>query len=248
MTEIAAPFDAAELAAINDRLATGGPAEILRWTDDRFGPDVALSCSFGGPSGLVLIDLIARQGLRVEIYYVDTDLLFPETYDLVEEVARRYGITPVAYRSRLSLADQADRHGEALWRRDPDRCCYLRKVEPNERALAGKRAWITGLRRDQAATRRAVPFVEWDDAFGLVKVNPLATWTEADIWAHLRAGGIPYNALHDRGYPSIGCHPCTRPVAAGEDPRAGRWSGFDKTECGLHARPAGPPAIPEGGR
>jgi phosphoadenosine phosphosulfate reductase len=236
MIEPDRPLDVSALAALNARFESAGPETILRWVDDSFGPAVALACSFGGASGLVLVEMAARLGLRAEIFYADTDLLFPETYALIDELVRRLTIAPVGYRSRLSLAEQADRHGDALWQRDPDRCCYLRKVEPTERALSGKRAWISGIRRDQAATRRATPFVEWDQAFGLVKVNPLATWTEDDAWAHLRARDIPYNPLLDRGYASIGCWPCTKPVRPGDDPRSGRWSGFDKTECGLHVR------------
>lgn len=244
MTETVCPFSVTELAALNARFESAGPETLLRWVDDSFGPDVALSCSFGGASGLVLVEMAVRLGLRAEIFYADTDLLFPETYALVELVARRFGIAPVGYRSRLSLTEQAARHGDALWQRDPDRCCSLRKVEPTERALSGKRAWINGIRRDQGATRHATPLVEWDPAFGLVKVNPLATWTEDDVWSYLRARDIPYNPLLDHGYRSIGCWPCTRAVGPGEDPRAGRWSGFAKTECGLHLRPSGAPPTP----
>jgi phosphoadenosine phosphosulfate reductase len=227
-----------ELTEISARLEAAAPEAALLWADQEFAPDVALACSFGGPSGMVLVDMAARLGLRVEVFYLDTDLLFPETYALRDEVSRRYGITPVAYRSRLSLDEQAAVHGDALWLSEPDHCCALRKVEPNERALDGKRAWISGIRRDQSSTRRSVPIVEWDETFGLVKLNPLATWTEADIWDYIRRHDVPYNALHDDGYPSIGCMPCTRRVNPGEDMRAGRWSGFEKTECGIHVSPA----------
>jgi len=229
-------FTSDELAAASQRLEGESAEAVLLWAHERFAPDIALACSFGGPSGMVLVDMASRLGLEPEVFYLDTDVLFPETYTLRDEVSRRYGIQPVGYRSRLSLEEQAAEHGEALWLRDPDRCCYLRKVEPNERALAGKRAWISGVRRDQSSTRRSVPIVEWDGTFGLVKLSPLATWAEDDVWAYIRRNDVPYNVLHDDGYPSIGCMPCTRRVQAGEDRRAGRWSGFDKTECGIHVQ------------
>jgi phosphoadenosine phosphosulfate reductase len=136
--------------------------------------------------------------------------------------------------SLITPSEQAKRHGDALWARDPDACCAIRKVEPNERALAGKRAWISGIRRDQSKTRSDVQIVEWDERFGLVKVNPLAAWTEADVWKYILEHNVPYNELHDRNYPSIGCTHCTRAVNPGDDPRSGRWQGFDKIECGLH--------------
>jgi phosphoadenosine phosphosulfate reductase len=207
---------------------------VLLWTKEHFEPDISLACSFGGPSGMVLVDMVSHLGVNVEIFYLDTDVLFPETYALRDRVSERYGVKPVGYRSRLTLDEQAAKHGPELWGSDPDRCCYLRKVEPNERALAGKRAWISGIRRDQSATRKSVAIAEWDTAFDLVKISPLATWTEADIWSYIREHDVPYNPLHDDGYPSIGCTHCTRRVLPGEDLRAGRWSGFDKTECGIH--------------
>lgn len=234
-------ISAEELAGVSDRLEGAGPEAALLWAKHEFEPDVALACSFGGPSGMVLVDMASRLDLRAEVFYLDTDLLFPETYALRDEVSRRDGITPVGYRSRLTLEAQAAEHGQALWLTDPDRCCYLRKVEPNERALAGKRAWISGIRRDQSAARRSVPIVEWDRTFDLVKLNPLAAWTEDDIWTYIRQHDVPYNPLHDDGYPSIGCIPCTRRVQPGEDKRAGRWSGFDKTECGIHVPGANNP-------
>ena len=183
---------------------------------------------------MVLLDMSAKIHPQVRVFYLDTDFLFPETYDLVQEASRRYGIQPVAYKSQLTPEEQARQHGDELWLRDPDLCCQLRKVEPNQRALTGKRAWISGLRRDQASTRRETPSVQWDEKFGLVKVNPLVRWTEADVWAYIVKHDVPYNPLHDQSYPSLGCTYCTKPVQPGDDPRAGRWQGFDKTECGLH--------------
>ena len=217
-----------------EELEGAEPQEILRWAFDAYHPDITLACSFGGPTGMALLDMSARLRQDVSVFYLDTDLLFPETYDLIDDVKRRYGIDPVAYRSRWSLDEQAVEFGEALWSRDPDLCCSVRKVEPNGRALEGRAAWIAGLRRDQANTRKAVPIVAWDEKFGLVKVNPLAAWSEEQVWDYIRANNVPYNTLHERGYPSIGCIHCTRAVREGEDPRAGRWSGTDKIECGLH--------------
>jgi phosphoadenosine phosphosulfate reductase len=142
---------------------------------------------------------------------------------------------PLAVRPGISVGLQAARYGEALWTRDPDRCCELRKVIPQRTALARYDAWITGLRRDQGSTRRATPVAQWDDAFGLAKFSPLAAWTEREVWQYISDHDVPVNQLHARGYPSIGCTHCTRALtAADDDVRAGRWSGFTKTECGLH--------------
>jgi phosphoadenosine phosphosulfate reductase len=223
-----------ELTTIAAELEEARAQEILRWAVEQFYPDLTLACSFGGPSGMVLLDMIAKIEPRVEVFYLDTEFLFPETYETRDRVIERYGIQPAGYKSLLTPQEQAARHGDELWLRDPDRCCDLRKVEPNARALAGKRAWITGIRRDQGATRSDAAVVQWDAKFDLVKVLPIARWTEADVWAYIVKHDVPYNPLHDRSYPSIGCTYCTKPVHPGDDPRSGRWQGFDKTECGLH--------------
>ena len=227
-------YDAATLAKISEELEEQSPQQILRWAVDQFFPELTLACSFGGPSGLVLVDMIAEIEPRVEVFYLDTDLLFPETYETRDRVIERYGVQPIAYRSELTVAEQADRHGDELWRSDPDLCCELRKVEPNRRALAGKRAWVAGIRRDQGGERREAPIAQWDGKFGLVKITPLVRWTEADVWTYIADHDVPYNPLHDRSYPSIGCTHCTQPVKTGDDPRSGRWQGLEKTECGLH--------------
>jgi phosphoadenosine phosphosulfate reductase len=212
------------------------PQEILTWALAIYRPHIVLACSFGGPSGMILLDMLMQMEPTIPVFYLDTGLLFPETYALVAEVAQRYGIAPRPVRPQLTLAQQAAQYGEALWARDPDRCCELRKVFPQREALKGFDAWITGLRRDQAVTRRTIAVVEWDSKFGLAKVNPLARWAEREVWRYIAIHKVPYNRLHQCGYPSIGCTPCTGPVAPGEDPRAGRWSGFAKTECGLHTK------------
>ncbi|GAC1518409.1 MAG: phosphoadenylyl-sulfate reductase [Vulcanimicrobiaceae bacterium] len=210
----------------------------------RYGGAIALACSFGGPSGMVLLDMVARRDPRVPVYYLDTGLLFDETYALVGRICERYGIEPIAVRPELSVAEQNARYGDALWARDPDACCALRKVEPQHAFLAPYRAWITGIRRDGGATREAIPTVAPDpDSATRVKIAPLADWTSKDIWSYISSNDVPYNPLNDVGYPSVGCTHCTRAIVPGEDVRAGRWSGFAKTECGLHA-PAHESGVP----
>jgi len=222
------------LRSHSNKLEEATPQEILRWAAREYQPGLTLACSFGGPSGMVLLDMLMQIDRSVEVFYLDTDFLFPETYRLRDIAAAKYGFQPTGYMSLLTPQQQAQRYGDALWARDPDACCAIRKVEPNQRALAGKSAWISGIRRDQSKTRNDIQIVEWDEKFGLVKINPLATWTEAQVWKYIIDNGVPYNELHDRNYPSIGCTYCTKPVLPGEDPRSGRWQGFDKTECGLH--------------
>jgi phosphoadenosine phosphosulfate reductase len=229
-----------DLARLAAEFEDAEPQAILRWTFDTFGDRVAVGCSFGGPGGLALVDMALELRHGVTIYYLDTDLLFDETYALVETIARRYGITPKAIGPALTLAEQAAQHGPELWKREPDRCCGLRKVAPQREFLRGYDAWVTAIRRDQAATRAATPPVMWDPRFDLVKVSPLVRWDERAAWRYLAERKIPYNPLHASGYRSIGCTPCTRPTAEGEEPRAGRWSGTGKVECGLHG--AGPGA------
>ena len=183
---------------------------------------------------MALLDMSVKVYPEIKVFYLDTDFLFPETYALRDQVARRYGVTPKGFKSVLTPEAQATKYGEALWSRDPDLCCELRKVEPNRRALEGQRAWISGIRRDQSSTRSNVQVVSWDDQFGLIKLSPLAAWTDAQVNEYVNEHGVPHNPLLDQGYPSIGCTHCTRAVKEGEDPRAGRWSEFDKVECGIH--------------
>ena len=235
----------AEIERAARTLERATPQEILGWAARRYQPGLALACSFGGTSGMVLLDMVMAIDRSVEVFYLDTDFLFPETCKLRDVAAARYQFEPVGYMSLLTPRQQAQRHGDELWARDPDACCAIRKVEPNRRALAGKTAWISGIRRDQTKQRGAIRVVEWDEKFGLVKVNPLATWTEAQVWKYIVENGVPYNELHDRGYPSIGCTYCTNPVRPGDDPRSGRWQGQDKVECGLHV-PAGQLGLAQG--
>ena len=194
---------------------------------------IALACSFGGPAGTVLVDLVARRAPSVPVYYLDTGFLFEETYALVRRIEERYGIEVIRVEPDLDVEAQNARYGEALWARNPDACCDLRKVEPQRRFLEPYAAWITGIRREQTATRRAIDDVD-RDTNGRAKIAPLAAWTSADVWAYIREHEVPYNELNDRGYPSVGCTHCTRAISPGEDERAGRWAGFAKLECGLH--------------
>lgn len=222
-----------ELRAVSDGFEGARPETILGWAFEEFGEDVALATGFG-VEGCVLIDVLARINRRARVFYLDTDLLFPETYALVERLRARYGVRFERRAARLSLEAQAARHGPRLWERDPEECCRLRKVEPLREMLAGLRAWVTAIRREQTSSRARAGAVERDARFGLVKINPLAAWSARDVWRYVSEHDVPYNPLHDLGYPSIGCAPCTTPVRIGEDPRAGRWRGSVKTECGLH--------------
>ena len=222
-----------ELEAVSYGFEGAGPDAVLYWAAEKFGDEVALATGFGA-EGCVLIDVLARVAPRMRVFYLDTDLLFPETYALAERLHERYGVRFERRATSLSLAAQAEAHGERLWERDPEECCRLRKVEPLRRALAGLRAWVTAIRREQTPARAGARVVERDAKFDLVKINPLAAWTERDVWDYVVKNDVPYNPLHDLDYKSVGCVPCTTPVRIGEDPRAGRWRGSPKTECGLH--------------
>ena len=208
------------------------PQEILLWASQTI-PRLTFATGFGA-EGCVIIDLIARAGLPIDLFTLDTGVLFPETYELWHALEARYGVTIRAVTPEQTIDAQALTLGPALWSRDPDRCCELRKIRPLRNALAGFDGWITAIRREQTPERATARIVEDDAKFGLRKVNPLVAWKHDDVWAHIYAHDVPYNALHDRGYPSIGCSPCTSAVQPGEDPRAGRWRGAAKTECGLH--------------
>ena len=189
----------------------------------------------------VLIDMLHQLGANIRVVELDTGLLFPETYETRERlVDAATTSTSSAIDPRETVEEQAVSEGPELWRRDPDRCCALRKVEPLERALVGMDAWITGIRRAQSVTRRDAKVLELDPR-GVVKVQPLAGWTDEDVKGYLFAHDVPYNPLHDRGFPSIGCTPCTRAIRPGEDSRAGRWADAEKTECGLHLPAQGGP-------
>ncbi len=225
-----------ELKTLGEAYEIKSPQEVLAYAIERFSPKIVLACGFGAED-VVLVDMIHRINPTVPLFYLDTDFLFPETHEVRDRIVARYGLAAgqlIQVKSRLTPEQQAAQHGEALWSREPDRCCALRKVEPLTRTLSGYAAWVTGIRRDQSPARATAKLIEWDQKFQLVKVNPLAKWTWSDVWTYITIHEVPYNRLHDQNYPSIGCTHCTAPVEPGEDPRAGRWKNFPKTECGLH--------------
>ena len=222
-----------ELKLISNQFEASPPEAVLRWAVEQFGPDLALATGFGA-EGCVLVAMLSAINQGTRIFYLDTDLLFPETYALRDKLETRYGVRFERRATRLPLSVQASEHGERLWERQPDLCCNLRKVQPLREMLSGLRAWVTGIRRDQSPERASASLVERDAKFGLIKINPLATWSSRDVWNYIAKHDVPYNTLHDHAYSSIGCAPCTTPVQIGEDPRAGRWRGNRKIECGLH--------------
>lgn len=214
--------------------ATKGASRILEWTYDSFGDSVVYACSFGA-EGIVLIDLISKVKEDAEIVFLDTEIHFQETYDLIDKVKKKYPKLHIHLKKpELSLDEQAEQHGSALWKRQPDQCCYIRKIKPLEEALSGAPAWISGLRREQSVSRQHTDFINKDERFKSIKVCPLIHWTWDDVWEYIQVNNLDYNDLHDQGYPSIGCIPCTFAVKGSDDSRAGRWVGFNKTECGLH--------------
>ncbi len=227
--------------AISNEFEAASPEAILRWAIEEFSPDVALATGFGA-EGCVLVSMLSaigppKTGARTRIFYLDTDLLFPETYALRDQLEARYGVHFERRATSLSVSEQAAQYGERLWEREPDLCCRLRKVEPLGEMLKGMRAWVTAIRRDQSPARARISFVERDEKFGLIKINPLAAWSASDVWNYIAKHDVPYNMLHDQGYPSVGCVPCTTPVQIGESARAGRWRGTGKSECGIHEGP-----------
>jgi phosphoadenosine phosphosulfate reductase len=216
----------------SEAFETKSAQELLAFAVEKF-PRITLACSFGAED-VVLVDLLQKIKPGTDIFYLDTDLHFQETYETRDRLEKHYGIQFVRAATSLTLDQQTEQYGAELWKSDPNQCCNLRKVEPLTANLSKYDAWITGIRRDQAPTRANAKKVEYDVKFGLVKFNPLASWTWDDVWNYIRENDIIYNSLHDNYYPSIGCEKCTRQVLPGEDPRAGRWSGSEKTECGLH--------------
>lgn len=222
------------LASLASRYETADPEDIMAWAFDRYGERLALATAFGA-EGVALLDMAAKLTVSPQVFFLDTGFFFPETYELRRRLEDRYRVEIRAYRSTLSPASQDEKYGARLWESNPDLCCKLRKLEPLEEALQDQKAWMTAIRRDQTTARADAAVIEWDDRWQLVKVNPLARWTKKDVWQYIRKNQVPYNPLHDLGYPSIGCTHCTRAVRVGEDDRAGRWAGLEKTECGLHA-------------
>lgn len=217
--------------------------EILRQAEQAYAPDVVFACSFGAED-VVLVDLISRYAPSIKVITLDTGRLPQATYDVMDACREKYGVDIEVYFPDATEVEQMVREkGVNLFYHSVEnrkRCCEIRKIHPLRRALAGSKAWITGLRRQQASSRQDMAAVEDDAAFGIRKFNPLIEWSEDDVWSYIREHEVPYNALHDRHYPSIGCEPCTRAITVGEDPRAGRWWWEQEdavAECGLHASP-----------
>ncbi|HJS70679.1 MAG TPA: phosphoadenylyl-sulfate reductase [Gaiellaceae bacterium] len=209
------------------------PAEqLIRWAYVEYGQKLCLSCSWQKQSS-VLVHMVSELGLPIDVVELDTQLFFKESYETREALVERYGLTLIRPEV-ITVAEQHKREGPNLWESDPDRCCHIRKVEPLLAALEPYDAWISGIRRDQSPSRASTPKLEWSERYDVWKVHPLADWDEKRVWAYIHVNEIPYNPLHDTGYRSIGCIPCTRPTRPDEEERAGRWAGSDKLECGIH--------------
>jgi phosphoadenosine phosphosulfate reductase len=234
MASVTEAFSVEELAEINATLADATPEETLQWGVERFGSRLTMATAFG-PEGCILIHLLSQVGPKVRVFNLDTGYQFAETLELRDRLADRYGIEVEMVRAEKSTAEYEAEHGGPLYATNSDQCCYDRKIVPLRRALVGYEAWITAIRADQSPDRAYAKKIGWDKKFGLAKINPLLKWTRRDVWAFIVANKIPYNPLHDVGYPSVGCFPCTKAVTAGDDERAGRWAGQAKTECGLHS-------------
>lgn len=223
----------AELEHHNGQLETATPQQILDWAAQRFVPKLAMATAFG-PEGVCIIHMLAQIAPSTYVFNLDTGYQFKETLDLHQRILKRYGLEVELREPELSVDEYEKLHGGPLYETNSTQCCLDRKVKVLRSAIVGMDAWISAIRRDQSADRAQAAIVGWDDKFGLVKINPLANWTKQDVWKLVTDNDIPYNPLHDQGYTSIGCWPCTRAVMFGEDDRAGRWSGTAKTECGLH--------------
>jgi phosphoadenosine phosphosulfate reductase len=206
--------------------------DVLSWAYAEYGRKLVLTCSWQKQSS-VLVHMVSELGLDVDIVELDTHLFFRESYDTRERLVARYGLKLIRPEI-ITVAEQHRQEGPNLWERDPDRCCHIRKVEPLLAALEPYDAWVSGIRRDQSPSRAGTPKVQWSERYGAWKIHPLADWDEKRVWAYIAVNEIPSNPLHEAGYRSIGCIPCTRPTRPDEEERAGRWAGSDKLECGIH--------------
>jgi phosphoadenosine phosphosulfate reductase len=223
-----------ELSRAAESLERSSPQDILRWAVDVYGEDLTLSVSFGNPEGMVLLDMLSRITDKAQVFTLDTGFLFEETVRFREEAMKKYPLPLKVLTPGLTVEEQVARYGPRLYSCAPDLCCEIRKIEPQRRFLQDYGAWVTGIRRDQTVQRARTPIVALDEYFGVAKIAPLVNWSAGEVEEYVRERGVPLNPLLGGGYKSIGCAPCTRPVAPGEDARAGRWPGMDKTECGLH--------------
>ena len=231
---VATPDLLDELQQASNDLELATPQEILKWAFDRFSSRFTMATAFG-PEGMTIIHMLAEIAPETPIFNLDTGYQFKETLELCERVRERYGIDVELKKPELTVQQYESLHGKPLYESNPSQCCFDRKIKVLHKAVRGMHAWASAIRRDQSSDRAKTPIVGWDKKFQLVKVSPLANWTKKQVWDMILEHDIPYNPLHDQGYTSIGCWPCTRAVAFGEDDRSGRWSGFAKTECGLHS-------------
>ncbi|PLT28841.1 phosphoadenylyl-sulfate reductase [Peribacillus deserti] len=208
--------------------------DVLKWAYNQYGDEIVYACSFGA-EGIVLIDLISKVNKNARVIFLDTELHFQETYDLIDKMKAKYPLLTIdLVKPKLSLEQQEERHGKELWKHNSNQCCHMRKIEPLAEQLSGMKAWISGLRREQSLTRKHVEYINKDEKFKLIKICPLIHWTWDDVWTYIKLNQLPYNELHDQNYPSIGCRMCTVPVTDGSNSRGGRWMNSEKTECGLH--------------
>jgi phosphoadenosine phosphosulfate reductase len=228
------PAGAAQLASVAKQLEGAHPAEILRWAVETYEENLTLSVSFGNPEGMVLLDMLWRITDKAQVFTLDTGFLFEETVRFREEAMGMYPLALKVLTPELSVEEQVERYGPELYNCKPEICCEIRKIEPQRRFLTNYGAWVTGIRRDQTEQRTNTPIVAFEEYFGVAKIAPLAAWSADEVREYVRRYEVPLNPLLGMGYRSIGCEPCTRPVAPGEDERAGRWPGLEKTECGLH--------------
>jgi phosphoadenosine phosphosulfate reductase len=226
-------FTPEQIAAACAKLDRQTPEAILKWAVERFFPRLTMATAFG-PEGNCIIHMLAGIEPRVRIFNLETGYQFPETLELRERIKEKYGIEVELVRAEATVKEYEDEHGGPLYAIRPDQCCEDRKIIPLRQAVLGYEAWISAIRKEQTGERGKASVVQWDAKFNLVKINPLLHWTKKDVWNFIAKNAVPYNPLHDRGYPSIGCWPCTAPAGEGEEERAGRWRGTGKKECGLH--------------
>ena len=210
------------------------PVELLKWIENNLPNEKIVMGTGFGPPGIVLLNMLFKVTKNISVFYIDTGFLFDQTNDLRHKLQEKYGVEFLRVSTELTPEMQAVQYGDKLWEQDPDTCCKIRKVIPLEDVLKNYDIWITGIRRKQTQVRNQSDLIEFESRFGVIKINPLIDWTHDEVWDYIKANNLPYNSLHDRDYPSIGCKQCTSSVCAGEDARSGRWKGTNKTECGLH--------------
>ncbi|WIY62581.1 phosphoadenylyl-sulfate reductase [Bacillus arachidis] len=223
-----------DFVSFSEEDETKGALQVLEWAYKHYEDDIVYACSFG-VEGMVLLHLINQVNPSANVVFLDTNVHFQETYDLIKRVRERFPNLKITEKQpSLTLEEQAKEHGDNLWEHNPNLCCKLRKVLPLEESLSSGKSWISGLRREQSETRKHTRFINQDHRFQSIKICPLIHWTWKEVWRYVFKHHLPYNPLHDVGYPSIGCEKCTLPIGEGADSRDGRWAGKSKTECGLH--------------